>query len=329
MIKVVQGFKLSTREAVDNRLLLSKTEMKSINDNQMPEKYFAICKDDGTLYLYDKSRVLTGSEETGKFVQFTSGNIQSITINGEEVPIVDKTVDLPLMSKTAFGLAKAGQGVEVADGVISLDFNAVDDKSISYKKVNFEGASINGGNTSVIEDEIKTRVRLWEDSDVNFESIKDTLIPLQGELLIVTFDNGDIRFKVGDGKTTYANLKFSDQVLRDQVNGIIVKGYFYEGEFYVDEKHVVKIVPAVNKLFIDIPTSNLYQYSDLDGEYHLVVNCTCPDASPTVAGIMKLYDDTGENIDGTMTQRSITSEIAKKFVVSAGDDEDLIFTANV
>ena len=42
---------------------------------------------------------------------------------------------------------------------------------------------------------------------------------------------------------------------------------------------------------------------------------------------MKLYDTTGDNEDGTMTQKSITSEIAKKFAVTAGTDENLIFTA--
>ena len=52
MISIVQGFKVMTRDAVDNRILLSKSEMRTINDSQMPEKYFAICKDDGKLYLF-------------------------------------------------------------------------------------------------------------------------------------------------------------------------------------------------------------------------------------------------------------------------------------
>ena len=65
MIQIVQGFKVSTRDPVDNRILLSKDEMTMVNDNQMPEKYFAMCKDDGNIYVYDKSNEV--DETTGKF----------------------------------------------------------------------------------------------------------------------------------------------------------------------------------------------------------------------------------------------------------------------
>ena len=177
MISVVQGFKVMTRDAVDNRILLSKSEMRKINDSQMPEKYFAICKDDGKLYLYDKSRVVAATlaegdtgESTGKFTLFSAGTIESISVNGVKLPIADMNVELPLITNAQFGLAKAGKGISANEGVISIDFNAVDDESLSYKKVNFNGATINGGNISIIEDEIKTRVRLWKDTDENFES---------------------------------------------------------------------------------------------------------------------------------------------------------------
>lgn len=324
MIKIVQGFKLSTRDAVDNRILLTKAEMKAVNDNQMPDMYFAICKDDGCLYLYDKSRVLTGDEETGKYTLFSAGLIESISINGSIIPITNKNIDLPLMTADGYGLAKAGTGISSDDGVISIDFNAIDDDSISYKKINFDGATINAGNISVIEDEIKTRVRLWKDTDANFETIKDTLIPLHGEIIIVEFEDGDIRYKVGDGSTTYANLKFADQTIRDQVTGIVVQGYYYEGQFYTTTAHNIKIVPYSYKMYIDLASSDLYYYSDDDSTYHGLANCKS--ATSTTPGIMKLYEETGENTDGTMTQKSITSEISKKFVVTAGEDENLIFT---
>ena len=333
MISIVQGFKLLTRDAVDNRILLTKSEMKSINDSQMPDKYFAICKDDGKLYLYDKSRVLDASDEvedgedTGKFTLFSAGTIESISINGKRIPIVDKNVELPLVSENGFGLVKAGKGINAADGIISIDFNAIDDGYISYKKVNFDGATINGGNISIIEDEIKTRVRLWKDTDENFESIKDSLIPLDGEVIIVETENDGIRYKVGNGISTYAELPFADQIIRDQVSGIVVQGYYHEGQFYTTTDYNIKIVPYKYKLYIDLNSVNIYYYSDEDRSYHSLVNI--PTASKSTAGIMKLYNTTGDNEDGTMTQKSITSEIAKKFVVSTGTDEDLIFTSGV
>ena len=332
MISIVQGFKVMTRDAIDNRILLSKSEMRTINDSQMPEKYFAICKDDGKLYLYDKSRVAAATlaegdtdESTGKFTMFSSGTIESISVDGVKLPIVDMNVALPLITNLQHGLAKAGKGISANEGVISIDFNAVDDESLSYKKVNFNGATINGGNISIIEDEIKTRVRLWKDTDENFESIKDSLIPLDGEIIIVETANDGIRYKVGNGKSTYAELAFADQTIRDQLSGIVVQGYYHEGQFFTSTVHDIKIVPYSYKLYIDLPNDKLYFYSDDDKTYHSLVEL--PNASATKAGIMKLYDTTGNNEDGTMTQKSITSEIAKKFAVTAGTDEDLIFTA--
>lgn len=55
MIILPQGFKVSSSEPVDARILLTKEEMKNINPNIMPDVYFALCKDDGKLYLYDKN----------------------------------------------------------------------------------------------------------------------------------------------------------------------------------------------------------------------------------------------------------------------------------
>ena len=47
-----------------------------------------------------------------------------------------------------------------------------------------------------------------------------------------------------------------------------------------------------------------------------------PNATVDVAGVMKLYKTTGDNEDGTMTQKSITAEIGKK--MSAQVEGELI-----
>ena len=149
MIQIVQGFKLATRDAVDNRLLLSKAEMRTINDNQMPEKYFAICKDDGKLYLYDKSRELDPSEEgTGKFELFSSAVIDSISVNGRVLPVNLGNVDLPLATAEQYGMVLPGKGLKVddGDGYLTLDFNSLDDGAIPFSKIDWEGAVIDGNN---------------------------------------------------------------------------------------------------------------------------------------------------------------------------------------
>ena len=50
---------------VDTRLILSKKEMLEANEGFLPNIYFALCKDDGQFYLYNKSN--ESNEETGKF----------------------------------------------------------------------------------------------------------------------------------------------------------------------------------------------------------------------------------------------------------------------
>ena len=155
----------------------------------------------------------------------------------------------------------------------------------------------------------------------------DSIADLMDEIIIVDTVEDGIRYKVGNGVKTFAELPYADQVLRDQVSGIVVQGYYYDGQFYTDNTHNIKIVPYAYKLYIDLTSVNIYYYSDDDKSYHSLVNI--PIATYETAGIMKLYNTTGDNEDGTMTQKSITSEIAKKFVVSTGTDEDLIFTAGI
>ena len=64
-INVGQGFKRTSAAPVDESLVLTKAQMLGIDDNLMPEKYFCVCKDDGKLYLYDKSAI--PNPTTGKY----------------------------------------------------------------------------------------------------------------------------------------------------------------------------------------------------------------------------------------------------------------------
>ena len=54
---------------VDTRLVLSKKEMLEANDNYLPDTYFALCKDEGHFYLYNKKA--EPNEITGKFTLIT------------------------------------------------------------------------------------------------------------------------------------------------------------------------------------------------------------------------------------------------------------------
>lgn len=150
MIHIIQGFKLSTRDPVDVRLVLSKEEMCNMDDDEMPSKYFAVCTDDSLLYAYDKET--TPNEDTGKFTVYSASVIDSISINGVTLPIsTSKNVDLPLATAEQYGLIMPGKGLSVAnDGQLVIDFNSIEDESIPFEKINFEGAIIDASNISII-----------------------------------------------------------------------------------------------------------------------------------------------------------------------------------
>lgn len=144
MIQIIQGFELLTREAIDNRLVLSKAEMLSVNDNQMPDTYFAVCTDDKKLYVYNKDS--NPSEETGKFTLYNGSTIESISINGVKLPIENFNVDLPIATASKYGFSMPGYGITSVDGKYSIDFNAIDDGSIPAEKINWENVVIDGTN---------------------------------------------------------------------------------------------------------------------------------------------------------------------------------------
>lgn len=64
---------------IDPRILLSKNQMLNVSDTDQPDIYFAICKDDNKLYIYNKNNDF--SEETGKFrVASGSAEVDNVTL---------------------------------------------------------------------------------------------------------------------------------------------------------------------------------------------------------------------------------------------------------
>ena len=248
MINVIQGFKLSARDPIDARLLMTKKEMREIKDNMMPDKYFTICKENGLLYIYDKDRTQEeiGATDTGKFTLVNSSKIDAITIDGETLPIDESIVDIPKALADKYGVIKLGTGLKNDDdGTVTIDFNSFADGIIPQSKINFT--------------------------------------------------NG----------------------------GIISRGYFHDGKFYTSTDYRESIVGYDYKLYIDIPSTFLYEYNTTEKIFEQINKA--PLATSIIPGVMKLYGATGDQTDGTMNQKSITDELNKKFTISKGEDESIIF----
>lgn len=70
-LNIAAPFKRQGAFPIDEDFVKSKAEMLIVDDNTMPDAYLCVCKDDGKLYLYDKTN--TSDPETGKYRVFESG----------------------------------------------------------------------------------------------------------------------------------------------------------------------------------------------------------------------------------------------------------------
>ena len=77
-IDLATGFNIGSKDAIDERQVLTLEQMKNLDESIYPDKYFAICKDDGKLYLYGADNEV--SDETGKF-RVLEGGISAISGN--------------------------------------------------------------------------------------------------------------------------------------------------------------------------------------------------------------------------------------------------------
>ena len=164
-------------------------------------------------------------------------------------------------------------------------------------------------------------VALRRDNDYNYKKIENTFIPANGEVCLVDVAGYGLRTKVGDGISTFAQLPYADETILNNINSMIVKGYFYQGEFYSNAAHTELLDAVVGRIYIDAVSSKLYTYNGISYETQ---SNRLPNATAEIAGAVKLYDQMGQNTDGTMTQRAITNELNEKFEMDVVEEEEMV-----
>ena len=117
--------------------------------------------------------------------------------------------------------------------------------------------------------------------------------------------------------------------ITESVTEAIVAGYYLNNEFYTDTTYQHKLEHSNVRLYIDINTFDVYKYNGDGIGYVLFV--ALPQATALQAGIMKLYNDLGDNEDGTITQKITTKAFGTKLSVEGYENEELIlsFDTNV
>lgn len=112
-------------------------------------------------------------------------------------------------------------------------------------------------------------------------------------------------------------------------NHALLPGYYFGDVFWKEAAHINRQPDTISSIYLDIPTNELYYYNSDNQKYTKFVQRAVADDGN--AGLVKLYGSTGENVDGTMTQKSITDQLKKKVQVdmSEADQECIIFETNI
>lgn len=160
---------------------------------------------------------------------------------------------------------------------------------------------------------INAVLRLRRDNDYNYAKIKDTFVPANGEICLVDTAREGLRAVCGDGTSTFGQLSF--------LNDLILKGYLKDGIFYETLEYVKPLEKYTSRIYIDLNKSALYHFN---GEAFEELSARLPAATSTEAGVLKLYDTTGQNTDGTMTQKAITDELNDKVEMTLVEEEEKI-----
>lgn len=164
---------------------------------------------------------------------------------------------------------------------------------------------------------IKTIIALRRDNDYNYEKIENTFIPLKGEVCFVDTSDG-LCMKVGDGVTLFSQLDYFNNTNNNTIDTYIVKGYLNKNNFYTDIEFKNIIKPSNKKIYIDLLSNLIYSYENSN---YICISSNIPTATSEISGVMKLYNSTGKNIDGTMTQKAITDELNNKVEISFNDTD--------
>lgn len=141
--------------------------------------------------------------------------------------------------------------------------------------------------------EIKgVRIKFRRDTESNYAT---SFVPLSGEICLVDTENG-LRFKVGDGSTTFNLLPFVDE---DNLNKFsILQGYYHNNKFYQEDSYTTEFVGNDNKVYIDINTGKFY-YSRQGIFFENVVSL--PNVSAAGAGTYTTSNAGAVTATGTAT----------------------------
>ena len=119
-----RGLTITTDEVIDSRLVLTKEQMATIeNDFMMPEHYFCLCSDDSQFYTYDSKNTVIVDPKAEYFGlgRFRPAQVELEAGNG--ISLINKDfleLDLTELSEQEFEQLLNEQGTALLN-LITLD----------------------------------------------------------------------------------------------------------------------------------------------------------------------------------------------------------------
>ena len=166
------------------------------------------------------------------------------------------------------------------------------------------------------------RVQMKRDTSANWTSNNPVL--LYGEIIIVDTDAGEVRFKVGNGTSTYTQLPYTDEAIIGKM--LSLSGGTMTGNINMDGNVVTGLGAPVN------PTDAVRQQDlevlsdEIDGIIAGTSPITLPIASDVRVGGVKIGDNVDVAEDGTIsvdlsgyaTDGEVTSQITNSQLALIG-----------
>ena len=219
MISTGTGFKVLSRDSIDERFILSKDQMLNIDEAVQPENYFCVCTDDSMLYVYNVNNPVDA--ETGKFRKV--GSNESV-----DPSIFQKSNDDSLITedKTIVGAINELENIKLdkpeTDGTPGQILVLQDDGSLAYAD------NVTEYDDTAIQEALETKIS------------KPEIDGTPGQILVLQDDN---TLAYQDNVTA-----FDDTELRDLIDTKVDK---VDGSSLVADTEIAKIHEHANQDVLD------------------------------------------------------------------------------
>ena len=178
---------------------------------------------------------------------------------------------------------------------------------------------------------LNTRVQSKRDTSANWTQNNPVL--LDGEVIVVDTNSGDVRFKIGDGSSTYTQLPFQDEYVLNQIPNV---SNFVTAE---DPESIVETVPptfdghTINDFVLQTQVvnslSSVSATLPLSANQGNILNQNITSLNQDIASLDQEISNLSSNISNTSSQiNTLSSQIGNLSNLQTSNKENLVAAIN-